>query len=489
MIMMNDRATREKFRATRSSMKSQPNRADLTLQLGDPFDLHGLGFMPTMVPGVVEQAYSLYRLFLQDWESGVILPALGNWEGETYCAGSPEDAPRLAAAAARLLHVPPPELEGSFVPPGARASPRGDFYAVEWGDLLLVVLTSLSYTPTCHALGVRDSSNMQACMERDMAEAEKQKEMDGDGGQELGTVISEKKGAAHEAPKMFNEELIALEDKPSSGERRESSDQLRPGEVGEELSEEVGGEVGGRIERRGGGEVGEELSEEVGEEVGGRIEWKRWEEAMDLKARQVGGDEGWERGQEESEEVGWVDGLSDCSFEAEANDTDFTLGAAQQHFLEAALKHSNATFKIIAAHHPLGGLASDVLNTLYGRGGAKAAKVGQQADLHATMVKYGAQVFLHGHDHVFNDEVVDGVHYTCAGSTGAPWAFIQEGGYSKDRMGAHVQFGHLRINVSPTQLSVEMVDGKTGVAKDGYIVEKPCQDCRTSVDDTSHELK
>ncbi|KAK3254624.1 hypothetical protein CYMTET_36166, partial [Cymbomonas tetramitiformis] len=299
----------------------------------DGLDGRGLGFMPTMVPGVVEQAYSLYRLFLQDWESGVILPALGNWEGETYCAGSPEDAPRLAAAAARLLHVPPPELEGSFVPPGARASPRGDFYAVEWGDLLLVVLTSLSYTPTCHALGVRDSSNMQACMERDMAEAEKQKEMDGDGGQELGTVISEKKGAAHEAPKMFNEELIALEDKPSSGERRESSDQLRPGEVGEELSEEVGGEVG------------EELSEEVGEEVGeeerasgGNVRGKvvgpgeepRQEEAMDLKARQVGGDEGWERGQEESEEVGWVDGLSDCSFEAEANDTDFTLGAAQQ---------------------------------------------------------------------------------------------------------------------------------------------------------------
>jgi predicted phosphodiesterase len=36
------------------------------------------------------------------------------------------------------------------------------------------------------------------------------------------------------------------------------------------------------------------------------------------------------------------------------------------------------------------------------------------------------QALFYGHDHVFTDIVVDGVHYTCAGSAGAPWLFDRD---------------------------------------------------------------
>lgn len=76
-----------------------------------------------------------------------------------------------------------------------------------------------------------------------------------------------------------------------------------------------------------------------------------------------------------------------------------------QAYVENVLARSGAKFKIVVAHHPLGGAAKDTANTAYGRGGAKAAKIGEQAWLHELMLRHGVQVFLHGHDHVFNDQV------------------------------------------------------------------------------------
>lgn len=76
-----------------------------------------------------------------------------------------------------------------------------------------------------------------------------------------------------------------------------------------------------------------------------------------------------------------------------------------QRWVEATLSSSGARFKVVVAHHPLAGAAADDANSAYGRGGAAAARLGSQSELHRVMLRHGVQAFIHGHDHVFNDEV------------------------------------------------------------------------------------
>jgi predicted phosphodiesterase len=102
---------------------------------------------------------------------------------------------------------------------------------------------------------------------------------------------------------------------------------------------------------------------------------------------------------------------------------DWTLGDVQKRWLEMTLKASHAPWKLIFIHHSVGGGSPDEHNARYGRGGGLGAGVGEQAQVHDWMKKYGVQAFFYGHDHVFTDTVVDGIHYICAGSAGAPWKF------------------------------------------------------------------
>ena len=109
---------------------------------------------------------------------------------------------------------------------------------------------------------------------------------------------------------------------------------------------------------------------------------------------------------------------------------DWTLGKEQDAWLEKTLKDSQAPWKFLFIHHAVGGNAGDDVNTRYGRGGGRAAHVGEQARIHEMMKKYGVQVFFYAHDHVFTDIEVDGIHYICNGSVGAPWKFgPEETGY------------------------------------------------------------
>lgn len=109
---------------------------------------------------------------------------------------------------------------------------------------------------------------------------------------------------------------------------------------------------------------------------------------------------------------------------------DWTLGKEQYAWLEKTLKESKAPWKFLYIHHAVGGNAGDDVNTRYGRGGGRAAHVGEQAKIHEMMKKYGVQVFFYAHDHVFTDIEVDGIHYICNGSVGAPWKFgTEETGY------------------------------------------------------------
>lgn len=100
---------------------------------------------------------------------------------------------------------------------------------------------------------------------------------------------------------------------------------------------------------------------------------------------------------------------------------DWTLGEAQKRWLETTPKTSHALWKLIFIHHAVGD-SPDEHNARYGHGGLGTG-VGEQAQVHDWMKKYGVQAFFYGHDHVFTDTVVDGIHYICPGSAGAPWKF------------------------------------------------------------------
>ena len=111
---------------------------------------------------------------------------------------------------------------------------------------------------------------------------------------------------------------------------------------------------------------------------------------------------------------------------------DWTLGDKQKAWLFEKLSKSKAKWKLILIHHTVGGNAGDDVNSRYGRGGGRAARVGEQALIHQWMQQFGVQALFYGHDHVFTDIPVDGIHYVCVGSAGAPWKFTTSiTGYEK----------------------------------------------------------
>ena len=100
------------------------------------------------------------------------------------------------------------------------------------------------------------------------------------------------------------------------------------------------------------------------------------------------------------------------------------------------------------------GAAGDAANSAYGRGGGQAAYVGEQATVHELMLEHGVQIFFYGHDHVFADMVVDGIHYSMPGSAGAPWKFTtEETGYTE----YWDESGWGRVDVSPDSVHVQFI--------------------------------
>jgi len=135
--------------------------------------------------------------------------------------------------------------------------------------------------------------------------------------------------------------------------------------------------------------------------------------------------------------------------------TEWTLGEKQMTWFETTLKNATERFRFVCTHHPAGGNAGDPLNTLYGRGGARAWNTGEQARIHSLMKKHKVQIFFYGHDHVFVDDIVDGIHYTLPGSCGAPWKFTKaETGY--DRFWP--DSGHAQLDVTPEKATVTFIN-------------------------------
>jgi 3',5'-cyclic AMP phosphodiesterase CpdA len=130
---------------------------------------------------------------------------------------------------------------------------------------------------------------------------------------------------------------------------------------------------------------------------------------------------------------------------------DWTLGEAQLAWFADTLARATARWKLVFIHHPVGGAAGDASDSAYGRGGGQAAYVGEQATVHGLMLQYGVQIFFYGHDHVFTDMQVDGIHYTEPGSAGAIWMFgASQTGYRQ----AWLRSGWSQVTVGPGAVEV-----------------------------------
>ena len=137
---------------------------------------------------------------------------------------------------------------------------------------------------------------------------------------------------------------------------------------------------------------------------------------------------------------------------ASGHPEDWTLGTEQLAWLEHTLQGATAKWRFLFIHHAVGGAAGDEADSIYGRGGGQAAHVGEQATVHQLMLDYGVQVFFYGHDHVFADMVVDGIHYTTPSNAGAIWTFAgDQTGYTQ----YWDQSGWAHVDVTPDELKVE----------------------------------
>ena len=134
---------------------------------------------------------------------------------------------------------------------------------------------------------------------------------------------------------------------------------------------------------------------------------------------------------------------------------EWTLGEKQMSWFETTLRNATERFRFVCVHHPAGGNAGDTLNTLYGRGGSRAWNTGEQLRIHNLMKKHKVQIFFYGHDHVFVDDVVDGIHYTLPGSCGAPWHFTkEETGYER----FWPESGHAQLDITPEKATVTFIN-------------------------------
>jgi len=155
--------------------------------------------------------------------------------------------------------------------------------------------------------------------------------------------------------------------------------------------------------------------------------------------------------------------------ETDGRPEDWTLGAEHLAWFQDTLNEATAKWRFVLIHHAVGGAAGDEVNSAYGRGGGLSAYIGEQAIIHEMMLEAGVQIFFYGHDHVFTDMVVDGIHYTLPGSAGAPWKFTTaETGY----VNYWPDSGYGRVEVSPETVTVEFI-AQGGMPLYSYTIPDP----------------
>ncbi len=178
-----------------------------------------------------------------------------------------------------------------------------------------------------------------------------------------------------------------------------------------------------------------------------------------------------------------------------SGDWSLTLGREQYAWLKATLEGSRATFKFVFCHNLVGGWNKNGTGPM--RGGVEAAKYlewggynlddtwgfdkarpGWAMPIHKLLAANNVTIFFHGHDHVYAKQDLDGIVYheipqpsarnTELGNRAASY------GYTQGKLLGGT--GHLRMRVSPSEVTVDYVQtwtpqNETGSRKNGLVAD------------------
>ena len=152
---------------------------------------------------------------------------------------------------------------------------------------------------------------------------------------------------------------------------------------------------------------------------------------------------------------------------------NLTLGERQYRWLVDTLASSTARYRFVFLHSLVGGLDGQM------RGGIEAAPYfewgGKQLDgseafaarrpgwgepIHAVLKRYGVNAVFHGHDHVYVNQVLDGIVYQAvpqpsASNTSSGATIARDYHYASGTILS--SSGHLRVTVSPSGVTSEYV--------------------------------
>lgn len=152
---------------------------------------------------------------------------------------------------------------------------------------------------------------------------------------------------------------------------------------------------------------------------------------------------------------------------------NLTLGERQYQWLAKTLADSQAKHKMIFIHNLVGGLDGQMRGgveaapffewggkNLDGSFGFSARRPGWELPIHALLVKHKVKAVFHGHDHLYAKQDLDGIVYQTVPQPSAK-NFSSGASLAKDYHynSGDIQSssGHLRVKVSPTQISSEYV--------------------------------
>lgn len=148
-----------------------------------------------------------------------------------------------------------------------------------------------------------------------------------------------------------------------------------------------------------------------------------------------------------------------------------TLGPVQYQWLKCTLEGSRAKHKCVFIHHLVGGLDNQC------RGGIEAApfyewggknadgsdgfrqdRPGWPAPIHQLLVENRVDIVLHGHDHLYAKQELDGIIYQEVPQPGDPHGSTRSAAEYGYRSGTILgSSGYLRVTVSPKELTTEYV--------------------------------
>ncbi|MCY2988633.1 MAG: metallophosphoesterase [Planctomycetota bacterium] len=146
---------------------------------------------------------------------------------------------------------------------------------------------------------------------------------------------------------------------------------------------------------------------------------------------------------------------------------DIEHGDAQYDWLQTTLEQSTAKYKFVFAHHVLGtGRGGADLADGYEWGGYNnndtwgfdANRPNWDMPIHQLMASQGVTAFIQGHDHIFVDQELDGIHYITLPEPADPNYYL----YNADAFGANVEAqvsnsGYTRFTVAPDGVQVEYI--------------------------------